>query len=149
MFRINRDIRFSADKSPYKTNIGAVSGRMYIHLDARRFFVATGAHNPDNPWLARYREAVAGPAGEGLARTVEKMRAAGLNIGGNELKTAPRGYPADHPRIEMLRWREVGCGRGWDIEPWIATPEVKRRVLETWKTMRPLADWLSNNVSEA
>ena len=146
LFRINRDVRFSADKSPYKTNVAAVVGRLYIHLDARQFFVATGAHMPDSPWLARYREAVAGPAGEELARVVGQLRAAGLNVGGNSLKTAPRGYPADHPRIEMLRWREVGTGQPFGLEPWLATPAVKERVLESWEAMRPLSDWLAAHV---
>ncbi|HSR25966.1 MAG TPA: DUF2461 domain-containing protein [Candidatus Eisenbacteria bacterium] len=148
LFRINRDIRFSADKSPYKTNIAAVAGRLYIHLDARVFFMATGAHHPGTPWLARYREAVAGPAGAELARLVEGARAAGLSVGGNEMKTAPRGYRPDHERIELLRWREVGVGRQFDIEPWIATRAVKDRVLETWAIMRPFADWLTENVPE-
>jgi uncharacterized protein (TIGR02453 family) len=146
LFRINRDVRFSADKSPYKTNVAAVVGRLYLHLDARDFFVATGAHMPDTAWLTRYREAVAGPAGEDLERAVERMRAAGLNVGGNPLKTAPRGYLADHPRIEMLRWREVGTGRSFGLEPWIATPAAKDRVLETWESMRPLSDWLTDHV---
>src|SRR2546429_1452807 len=140
LFRINRDVRFSADKSPYKTNVAAVVGRLYIHLDARQFFVATGAHMPDSPWLARYREAVAGPAGEELARVVGQLRAAGLNVGGNSLKTAPRGYPADHPPIAMLRWREVGTGQPFGLEPWLATPAVKERGLESWEAMRPLSD---------
>src|SRR5207248_8751058 len=99
VFRINRDVRFSADKSPYKTNVAAVVGRLYIHLDAHLLFCATGAHMPGSAWLARYREAAAGPAGAELERAVERMRAVGLNVGGNPLKTAPRGYPADHPRI--------------------------------------------------
>ncbi|HXM54421.1 MAG TPA: DUF2461 domain-containing protein [Candidatus Dormibacteraeota bacterium] len=146
LFRINRDIRFSADKSPYKTNVAAVVGRLYVHLDGQTFFVATGAHHPATPWLARYRTAVAAPAGEELAVIVERLRAAGLSVGGNEMKTAPRGYDRDHPRIELLRWREVGAGRSWSIEPWIATPAVKDRVLESWEAMRPLADWLSANV---
>ena len=146
LFRINRDVRFSADKSPYKTNVAAVVGRLYLHLDARDFFVATGAHMPDNAWLTRYREAVAGPAGHDLARVVDEMRTVGMNVGGNPLKTAPRGYPADHPRIEMLRWREVGTGRSFGLEPWIATPAVKDRVLEAWENMRPLSDWLMANV---
>ncbi len=148
IFRINRDIRFSADKSPYKTNIGAVVGRLYIHLDARTFFVATGAHHPGTPWLQRYREAVAGPAGDELARLVERIRAAGLSIGGNEMKTAPRGYRPDHPRIELLRWRDVVAGRQYSIEPWIATPAVKDRLLESWETVRPFADWLTEHVSQ-
>ncbi len=146
IFRINRDIRFSADKSPYKTNVAAVVGRVYIHLDARMFYMATGAHHPDTGWLRRYREAAAGPAGDELARRVEDMRAAGLSVGGNEMKTAPRGYGADHPRIELLRWREVGAGRQFELGPWIATPAVRDRVLETWEAMCPLADWLTEHV---
>lgn len=148
LFRINRDIRFSADKSPYKTNVAAVVGRLYVHLDGHTFFVATGAHHPGTPWLARYREAVAGPAGDDLARRVAGMRASGLSVGGNEMKTAPRGYDRDHPHIELLRWREVGVGRSWDIEPWIATPAVKDHVLEAWESMRPLSDWLVEHVPD-
>jgi uncharacterized protein (TIGR02453 family) len=148
IFRINRDVRFSVDKSPYKTNVAAVVGRLYVHLDSRLFYVATGAHMPDSGWLARYREAVVGPAGEELALQVERMRALGISVGGNELKTAPRGYAADHPRIELLRWREVGAGRRFPLEPWIATPAAKDRVVETWETMRPFADWLTAHVPE-
>jgi uncharacterized protein (TIGR02453 family) len=148
LFRINRDIRFSADKSPYKTNIAAVVGSVYIHLDARQFFVATGAHMPDSAWLRRYRDAVAGPAGEELARHIASMQAAGLNVGGNELKTVPRGYPPDHPRLELLRWREVTAGRQFSIEPWIATAAAKDRVIETWEAMRPFSEWLTEHVQE-
>ncbi len=148
IFRINRDIRFSSDKSPYKTNLGAVIGRLYFHLDARMLYMATGAHHPATPWLTRYREAVVGAAGEELACHVEQLRAAGLSVGGNEMKTAPRGYRPDHPRIELLRWREVGASRRFPIEPWIATPAVKDRVLETWSMMRPLADWLTEHVPD-
>ena len=148
IFRINRDVRFSADKSPYKTNIAAVVGRLYVHLDARQLYVATGAHMPGSAWLARYRQAAAGPAGEELAAAIEDMQVGGLSVGGNPLKTVPRGFPADHPRIELLRWREVGTSRQFPLEPWIATPSVKHHVLETWETMRPLADWLSANVPD-
>ena len=146
MFRLNRDIRFSADKRPYKTNIGAIVGPLYIHLDARRFFVATGAHMPDSQWLARFRGAVAGPAGAELERIVARGREAGLTFEGNPLKTAPKGYATDHERIELLRWREVTAGRGWDIEPWIATPKPRDRVREAWAAMRPFSDWLRENV---
>jgi uncharacterized protein (TIGR02453 family) len=148
LFRINRDVRFSADKSPYKTNVAAVVGRLYIHLDAHQLFVATGAHMPGSVWLTRYREAVAGPAGADLERVVEQLRAAGVDVGGNPLKTTPRGYPADHPRIELLRWREVVAARRFDLEPWIATLAVKDRVLESWEAMCPMADWLGEHVAE-
>jgi hypothetical protein len=78
---------------------------------------------------------------------VERLRAAGHNVGGNPLKTAPRGYAADHPRIEMLRWREVGTGRSFGLEPWLATPAAKERILEAWEVMRPLNEWLTANVA--
>ena len=149
IFRVNRDIRFSADKSPYKTNVAAVVGELYIHLDAHHLFTATGSHNPDNGWLRRYRQGVVRPPGEELAQLIERMRADGLEVGGNPLKTAPRDFPADHPRIELLRWREVVAGRRFPIEPWIATPAVRDRVLETWEKMRPLSDWLTEHVREA
>jgi uncharacterized protein (DUF2461 family) len=122
---------------------------MYIHLDARQFFVATGAHMPDNAWLTRYRRAVDGPTGEDFERVVEKLRKAGYNVGGNSLKTAPKGYTPDHPRIEMLRWREVGTGKDFGMPRWIATPAVKDHVLEAWGTMKPLHDWLVANVPES
>ncbi len=80
IFRLNRDIRFSADKSPYKTNLGAVIGRLYFHLDARMLYMASGAHHPATPWLTRYREAVAGPGGEELARHGEQLRARGAQV---------------------------------------------------------------------
>jgi len=146
IFRINRDIRFSADKSPYKLNIAAVVGTFYIHLDAHQLFLGTGAHNPDNAWLRRYREAVASPLGEELVNLVTRMRTDGINVGGNPLKTAPRAYPPDHPRIDLLRWREVVAGRRFPIEPWIATTAAKDRVVKTWDIMRPFADWLTEHV---
>ncbi|MDQ6774274.1 MAG: DUF2461 domain-containing protein [Candidatus Dormibacteraeota bacterium] len=149
MFRLNRDIRFAADKSPYKTNLGAVAGPLYIHLDSRRFFLAAGAHMPSGPWLARYRESVAGPAGAELERIVAGLRDAGLSVGGNSLRTAPRGYSADHPRIEFLRWRDVTCGRMFELEPWLATPVVKDRVLESWRLMAPFAGWLERHADPA
>lgn len=146
IFRINRDIRFTKDKSPYKTNVAAVIGSLYVHLDARRLFVGTGAHAPDNGWLQRYREAVAGEAGETLARHVEDLRRAGMWVGGNPLKTAPRGFSSDHPRIELLRWREVVAGREHPIEPWIAEPAARDRILEAWEQLRPFSDWLTRHV---
>jgi len=74
------------------------------------------------------------------------MRTDGINVGGNPLKTAPRAYPPDHPRIDLLRWREVVAGRRFPIEPWIATTAAKDRVVKTWDIMRPFADWLTEHV---
>lgn len=147
LFRINRDIRFSADKSPYKTNAGALVGPLYIHLDARRFFLGTGNYHPERDWLARYREAVAGPAGADFAEIVDAGRRSGLTYAeADPLRTAPKGYAADHPRIELLRWRNVVAGRSFEIEPWIASEECLVRVRATWAEMKPFSDWLTAQV---
>ena len=146
MFRLNRDIRFSPDKRPYKTNVAAVIGELYVHLDARRLFIGTGSHAPDNTWLKRYRDAVASPAGGEFQRIVEQARKDGCTVGGNRLKTAPKGYEPDHPRIELLRWREVVAGKTFPIERWIATPKAKDRILEAWRQIKPFSDWLVENV---
>lgn len=150
VFRINRDIRFSADKSPYKTNIAAMVGPLYLDLSARHLFCGTGVYHADGAWLARYRAAVAGPAGGELERIVAEGRGSGIDYGTEDaLRTAPRGYAADHPRIELLRWRNVVAGRLFPIEPWIATPSARDTVFEAWKAMEPFSRWLEANAPTA
>jgi uncharacterized protein (TIGR02453 family) len=147
IFRINRDVRFSADKSPYKTNVAATIGPLYVHLDARRLFLGTGVYHGERDWLNAFRAAVDSPRGEELGRIVEAGLRRGLSFASEEsLRTAPRGYAADHPRIEILRWRNVVAGRAFEIEPWIARAEAKDRILQTWESMRPFSDWLRENV---
>src|SRR5215467_11652695 len=111
LFRIYRDVRFSKDKSPYKTHIGmhfphassseAVHGPgLYLHLEPKACFLAGGVWQPDPRSLARIRDAIAWKADE--------WRAAkrGLELGGETLSRAPRGYPADHPLIEDLKRKD-------------------------------------------
>src|SRR5674476_127686 len=108
IFRPNRDIRCSSDKSPYKTQIGAtLAGHGYVQLSADGLAVASGNYVFAADQLARYRRAVAlDLPGEALAKIVDAARAAGLTItAAGTLTTAPRGYPKDHPRIELLRMK--------------------------------------------
>ena len=116
-FRPYRDVRFSADKSPYKTNCSAMVGRGgWLQLAADGLFVGGGHHDFAAPVLTAYREAVASDeAGRGLEAILAKLRHAGYEIGGEALRSAPRGYPADHPRIELLRYK--GCTRA-GVSPW-------------------------------
>ncbi|MEZ0068537.1 uncharacterized protein (TIGR02453 family) [Streptacidiphilus sp. MAP12-20] len=150
IFRPNRDIRFSADKSPYKTHIGAVlEGGGYVQLSADGLGAGTGCYQMTPEQLARYRESVADEKpGKALESLVAKLAQADIEIMSHDrLKSAPRGYPKDHPRIELLRAKNLAAWRQWPVEPWLGTPEAKKRVLEFLKATRPLNKWLSDYVN--
>src|SRR5262245_57185790 len=108
VFRPHRDVRFSADKSPYKTNIGATVDRGgYSQLSAAGLAVGNGMYVMAPDQLERYRRAVADEGtGTELTALIADLRRKGITAGGYDtLKTAPRGYPRDHPRLEMLRYK--------------------------------------------
>lgn len=109
--------------------------------------VAGGMYSMDGERLKRYRAAVHAPAsGKALEALVDELRDAGLEVAGATLKTRPRGFDADHPRIELLRHTGLYVRRGWPSDPWMATPEVVDRVRESWRLMRPLGDWADTYV---
>ena len=144
-----RDIRFRADKSPYKTVIYATMDRGgYVNFSAEGLTAGTGYFMMSAAQLGRYRDAVAGDAeGAGLARVVQRLRAAGLEVGGGQaLKSAPRGYPRDHPRIELLRYKGLICWRRWPVAPWLHTAKAKDKVAGFLRTAAPLHQWLDHNV---
>jgi uncharacterized protein (TIGR02453 family) len=108
IFRPNRDIRFSKDKAPYKTNIAASAGMGdhggYISLDARGLTVAAGRYDITPQQLTKYRKKVAGDStGAPLAAIVAKLEKGGYGIGGEALKRVPAGLSQDHPRARLLR----------------------------------------------
>jgi uncharacterized protein (TIGR02453 family) len=119
MFRRNRDIRFSPDKSPYKTNTyGVLLGAdiaaqgLYASISADGLVAGSGYHMMARDQLDRYREWVADETtGPELADLVEGAKTSGLQLWGESLATAPRGYPADHERIEFLRRKSLALGR--------------------------------------
>jgi uncharacterized protein (TIGR02453 family) len=148
IFRPYRDIRFSPDKSPYKTNIAATIGAGYVHLSAEGLGAGSGMWHMAPDQLERYRQAVSedrsGAALEGL---VAKARSAGVTVTGHELlKTAPKGYPKDHPRIELLRHKGLIAWREWPPEAWLGTRRAKDRVVEFLRRSKPLNEWLEKNV---
>jgi uncharacterized protein (TIGR02453 family) len=148
IFRPYRDIRFSRDKTPYKTHIGATIGEhAYVQFSADGIGAGAGMWHLDTEPLARYRAAVAGPVGAELEVIVAEIEKAGIEIHGHDaLKSAPRGYPADHPRIALLRYKGLTTWQQWTPGPWLATPEGKERVLSFLRSSAPLADWLEGHV---
>ena len=149
MFRPYRDIRFSPDKTPYKTNLGAtLATGGYVQLSADGLGVASGIYSFATDQLDRYRRAVAlDLPGEALTRIVDDVRAAGLTItAASILKTAPRGYPGDHPRVELLRMKGLVTWKEWPVEPWLETAEAKDRVVAVLRASLPLTRWLDVHV---
>jgi len=149
IFRPYRDVRFSRDKTPYKTHIGAViGGTGYIQLSAEGLAAGAGMWQLGPEQLARYRTAVAsdlaGPELERIAAVIEK---AGLAVHGHGvLKSAPRGYPPDHPRIGLLRYKGLTAWREWPVAPWLETASAKDRLIDFLRTSLPLVAWLNEKV---
>jgi uncharacterized protein (TIGR02453 family) len=148
IFRPYRDVRFSADKTPYKTHIGAVVGDGYVQLDAKGLGAGSGMFEMAPDQLERYRRAVDDERSGGqLAGIVAEARAAGLEaIGHGVLKTAPRGYPKDHPRIELLRYKGLVTWQEWPAGAWLGTRRAKDRVVAFLERSRPLNQWLRTRV---
>jgi uncharacterized protein (TIGR02453 family) len=155
VFRPNRDVRFSADKRPYKDHAGAVIGwrsgtdnaSYYLQVSATGLLVASGYHELTRDQLDRYRRAVDDPrTGGALVRAVRAARAAGLEVGGQELVRAPRGYPADHPRLALLQHRRLTTSRSWSYARWMSTPAAFDRVVEVWRDGAGVARWLQRHV---
>ncbi|MEP7054763.1 MAG: DUF2461 domain-containing protein [Actinomycetota bacterium] len=149
LFRPYRDVRFSADKSPYKTAIAAsMAGGGYVQLSSEGLFVGSGMYHLDVDQLARYRDAVADDAtGSEIARIVTVARKAGLDVAAHDvLKTAPRGYPKDHPRIELLKHKGLIAMKRWAVEPWLGTRKAKDHIVKALRASGPLNDWLIKNV---
>jgi uncharacterized protein (TIGR02453 family) len=148
LFRPYGDTRFSADKSPYKTAIAATIGQGYIQLSAHGLQAGVGVHQMTNDQLERYRTAVvADRTGQQLYNIISDLRQAGLEVhGSEELKTAPKGYPKDHTRIELLRYKRIVAGKVWPTASWLSTAAAKERIVDLFRTAAPLVDWLTQNV---
>lgn len=152
VFRPHRDIRFSKDKTPYKTAQGAVLGTgpgigYYVQLDARGLLAGGGYHSHGPDQVARYREAVDREVtGTALAGILAELREGGFEIGGPQLKTRPRGFDADHPRIELLRYTSLTAVRTFGTPAWLASRKVLDVVRATWRGVAGLAGWIASNV---
>lgn len=149
VFRPYRDVRFAKDKTPYKTHQGAFVAvaphtGWYVQVSAAGVRTSAGFYSADGAQLAAFRTAVAeerrGTELEGILAT---LAAEGLELSGEQLKTAPRGYDREHPRIGLLRHKQLFAGRELGFEPVVHTPELLDLVRDDWRTTRPLVEWLA------
>jgi uncharacterized protein (TIGR02453 family) len=151
VFRANRDIRFSKDKSPYKTNIAAHNGKDgiggYLSLDKKGLTVAVGCYELTAEQLAKYRKRVAAEAsGAPLAAIVARLEKAGYKMGGEQLKRVPAGWPQDHPRARMLRHKLLYGYRDFGLQPWLGSAAARAKVVKVFADTEPLAAWLRKYV---
>ena len=148
LFRPYRDVRFSADKTPYKTTCAATLGSGYVAFSADGLSVGSGLYMPEPAALTRFRAAVdADDTGAELAAIVADLHRAGYQTMAHEvLKTAPRGFPKDHPRIELLRHKGLAMMKSWPVGAWLGTRKAKDRVVTALRAAAPLNEWLNRHV---
>ena len=149
VFRPYRDTRFSKDKTPYKLNCAAHLPGGYVSFSADGLFVGSGLYMPDPAQLARFRAAVADDqSGPELESIVATLRTHAYEVGAHEaLKTAPKGYAQDHPRIELLRSKGLVMSKSWPVGAWLATKKAKDRVVTTLRAAQPLNTWIATYVA--
>jgi len=148
IFRPYRDTRFSTDKSPYKTNIAAHNATGYISLSPDALGVGTGLYMPSSEQLARLRAVIADDiTGPELVEIVAALRKKDIEVSAHDVvKSAPRGYSRDHPRIELLRYKGITAWTEWPVGAWLGTAEPKRRIVTFLRASSALRKWLETNV---
>jgi uncharacterized protein (TIGR02453 family) len=154
VFRPYRDVRFAKDKTPYKNHQGAFvaagpSTGWYVEVAAPGVRVGVGFYEASSPRLASIRSAIAEDrTGAELERIIGELGDQGWTLGGDKLKTSPRGYDADHPRIELLRHRSMTLGRSYGFEPVVHSSALVDRVREDWRAARPFVEWVQQHAGD-
>jgi uncharacterized protein (TIGR02453 family) len=155
VFRINRDIRFSNDKSPYKTNMGAFicpggknsgAAGYYLHIEPDNCFAAGGMHMPPSASLKLVRSAIFDNL-DAFKSIIDKksFKQVFSGIQGEKLKTAPQGYPKDHPDIDLVRYKSYTVFSAMDDKD-ISRPDLLKNLMNVYTEMKPLNDFLNRAV---
>jgi uncharacterized protein (TIGR02453 family) len=155
VYRINRDIRFSNDKSPYKTHFGAFivrGGRKngdrfagyYFHIEPGKSIIAGGAYMPPSPWLASIRHKIDEEPGK-LLKIINSRNFTSHfgKMEGEQLKTAPKGYASDHPYIELLRYKSFLASKELR-DDLVLSDNFFDIVIEGFKAIKPFNDYLND-----
>jgi uncharacterized protein (TIGR02453 family) len=153
IFRPYNDVRFAKGRPPYKTAQAAVTQgeggtSYYVQISADGLLAGAGYYHMATDQLERFRAAVAAEAtGREIAGLAEDAARAGYTVGAHhELKTAPRGYPKDHPRIALLRRSGLTASRSWPVAKWLHTKRAATKVRETWSGLEGMCKWLDAHV---
>jgi uncharacterized protein (TIGR02453 family) len=152
MFRPHNDLRFAKGKPPYKTHQGAYGeseggAGFYVQLSAGGLMAGTGYYAMAKDQLERFRDAVCADAtGAEIAAIVARLPTT-YSVGAiSELKSAPRGVPKDHPRIELLRRKGLMVSNAFGAPKWLQTKQAAQKVRTFWLSAADLNGWLDANV---
>ena len=147
VFRPYRDLRFSNDKTPYKTHCGATAGPYYVQVGADGLMAAAGHYQMAADQVGRFRTAVDDERrGADLVKRLAAIEADGITIAGETLKTRPRGVDADHPRLELMRHKSLYGWHRWPPDDVLHEAGAVHRVASAWRSLRPLTEWLDDHV---
>ncbi len=153
IFRPYKDVRFSADKRPYKDHLGLVTAddsaaTYYLQLSQHGLMLAGGLYPPAREQLARFREIVDDNRLVGdLEATLDEVSESGFTIMTTDaLATAPRGFSVDHPKIALLRLKRLAIAAEHAPAAWMTGPELVDRVRAGWRTVRVWNDWIAENL---
>ena len=147
IFRPHRDVRFSKDKSPIKTSQGAYvraaeDTGWYVAISARGVYVGGGFYSGAPAQTALMRRGIDDERrGTQLQKIATGLSKAGFDLGGDIVKTVPRGFTADHPRIELLRHKSLTFGTDYGFGDVLRSRALLDRVRKDWRRLRPLVDW--------
>ncbi|MFZ6033907.1 MAG: DUF2461 domain-containing protein [Melioribacter sp.] len=156
IFRLHRDVRFSKDKKPYKTNLGILfwegkgkkmeSSGLYFHVDPESFFIAAGMYEFTKDQLKKYRETVAIEANAvELDRILKKIEKKGYTIGGKSYKQVPRGFDKDYKYSELLLYGSLYAYDEKDVS-FLEDKDPVKLSIRTLKDLLPLHNWLAENI---
>jgi uncharacterized protein (TIGR02453 family) len=147
VFRPHRDVRFSHDKTPYKTHCGGYTAPFYVEVGPNGLMAAGGYYMMAPDQVTRFRTAVDDERrGEDLRARLESAEAEGLVVGGEKLKTRPKGTDPEHPRLDLLRHKGIHVSRRWPPDDVLHGPKARDRVRKVWRAARPLTEWLDDHV---
>jgi uncharacterized protein (TIGR02453 family) len=156
IFRIYRDLRFTRDKTPYKTSMSAsvpsrpaaeggpgVATGFYVNVGPAGLYTASGLYHPGRPELERVRAAIADPdMGPELEAVLRRAAARRLEPWLDPLQRMPRAWPTDHPRADLLKARSLVLNRQHERAPWLQTVELLDHLVADWKAMILFNRWL-------
>jgi uncharacterized protein (TIGR02453 family) len=161
MFRPYRDVRFSKDKSPYKTrqyavvhldaggNAGGagVTG-LYVGIDADGLHLGGGLYQAGTEQARRMRAAIADDlTGRELQEILDRLLRQGFELAGEQLKRVPKPWDDSHPRADLLRYKALTGHVHHPAAAWLGTPKAKTEVVARWKALGPLNVWMGAHAS--
>lgn len=158
LFRLNRDVRFSKDKSPYKTHLGIwlwegkrkrmENSGFYLHLEGDKLLLGVGIYMFPKELMTRYRDAIVDDLmGGRFQKMNETLKKQGIDLKGKHFKKCPRGYDPQHPNAQYLLYNGLHTGEETTIPAAFFSAELVDYCYKIYKKMLPLHVWLRDSVT--